>query len=119
MELCVRKMAQVWGWDDKMSKTEKETAFEQRIYKLVASIPAGSVASYGQLALLAGAPRWARGAGRALARAPEGLPCHRVVNHAGRPAPGWPEQRGLLEAEGVTFRPGGNVDMKRYRWRPY
>ena len=43
-------------------------------------------------------------------------PCHRVVNHAGRTAPGWPEQRALLEDEGVTFKPDGHVDLKRHRW---
>ncbi|MBQ1328865.1 MAG: MGMT family protein, partial [Mogibacterium sp.] len=42
-------------------------------------------------------------------------PCHRVVNSAGRTVPGWPEQRELLEAEGVTFRKNGNVDMSKHR----
>ena len=51
--------------------------------------------------------------------APAGLPCHRVVNSAGRLVPGWAQQRSLLEAEGVTFRPGGTVDMRRYRWNPF
>ena len=43
-------------------------------------------------------------------------PCHRVVNHAGRPAPNWPEQQHLLEREGIQFKPNGCVDMKRFRW---
>ena len=43
-------------------------------------------------------------------------PCHRVVNHMGRTAPGRHEQRGLLEAEGVGFRENGCVDMKKHRW---
>ena len=43
-------------------------------------------------------------------------PCHRVVNSAGRTAPGWARQRALLEQEGVQFKPNGCVDMKRYQW---
>lgn len=43
-------------------------------------------------------------------------PCHRVVNHAGRTAPGWREQRELLKDEGVEFKANGCVDMKRHQW---
>ncbi len=43
-------------------------------------------------------------------------PCHRVVNHAGRLAPHFPEQRERLGREGVAFRSNGCVDMKKYRW---
>ena len=46
-----------------------------------------------------------------MAAAPEGLPCHRVVNSQGRTAPGWTRQRELLEAEGVLFRANGRVDL--------
>ena len=46
------------------------------------------------------------------------LPCHRVVNKEGRTAPGWSEQRQLLEAEGVTFNANGHVDMERHLWEP-
>ena len=45
-------------------------------------------------------------------------PCHRVVNHAGRIAPGWREQRFLLEAEGVEFKDELHVNMKEYQWDP-
>ena len=93
--------------------------FEERVYALVAVLPAGSVASYGQLAVLAGQPRWARKAGRALRYAPPGLPCHRVVNSAGRCVPGWVQQRQLLAAEGVTFKENGCVNMKKHRYCPY
>lgn len=94
---------------------------EQLIYEilsLVAEIPAGRVASYGQIAALIGRERNARLVGRVLSRAEQygDYPCHRVVNHAGRTAPGWTEQRPLLEAEGVEFRPNGRVDMHRFRW---
>ena len=96
-----------------------EKSFEEKIYALVAGIPPGQVASYGQLAVLAGGPRWARKAGRAMKNAPPGLPAHRVVNSAGRCVPGWTEQPILLRAEGVTFHPGGHVNMKRHRFCPF
>ena len=48
--------------------------------------------------------------------APAGLPCHRVVNSAGRTAPGWPQQRELLEKEGVRFKANGCADVVRFMW---
>ena len=81
--------------------------FDAEIYDIVRQIPPGRVVTYGQLARLAG---------RALANAPEGLPCHRVVNSSGRLAPGWPAQRELLEREGVTFRRNGCVDLSKHLW---
>lgn len=100
-----------------MEEKEAGAAFARRVYELVGAIPRGKVASYGQLALLAGFPRWARRAGRVLRQAPPGLPCHRVVNSIGRTAPGWPAQQELLRAEGVSFGPGGRVRMKSHRWQ--
>ena len=81
--------------------------FDAEIYDIVRQIPPGRVVTYGQLA---------RRAGRALANAPEGLPCHRVVNSSGRLAPGWLAQRELLEHEGVTFRRNGCVDLSKHLW---
>ena len=88
------------------------------ILSVVEEIPPGRVASYGQVARLAGREKNARLVGQILRRAAlyGSYPCHRVVNHAGRTAPGWPEQRALLEAEGVAFLPNGNVDMRRCLW---
>ena len=88
------------------------------ILSVVEEIPEGRVASYGQLARLIGRDKNARLVGKVLGMAEYygRYPCHRVVNHAGRTAPGWPAQRRLLEAEGVTFRPNGCVDMKRCQW---
>ena len=94
------------------------------IYDVVRRIPQGSVASYGQVAALAGNPRWARVVGYALHRNPEPgvIPCHRVVMADGRVAPGFAfggpnVQRALLEGEGVRFRDDGTVDMAVYQWR--
>lgn len=98
------------------------TVFE-RIYGVVCKVPKGKVATYGQIALLAGNPRWARVVGYALHSNPDPsvIPCHRIVNRDGRLAPafafgGENAQRELLEAEGVTFTPEGNVDLKLHLW---
>lgn len=93
----------------------------ERIYEVVKTIPRGKVATYGQVALLAGNPRWARAVGYALHVNPQPgeIPCHRVVNREGRPAPafafgGEGQQRALLEAEGIVFEPDGHVDLQKY-----
>ena len=75
---------------------------------------------YGQIAKLIGRDKNARLVGRVLGMAEYygQYPCHRVVNHAGRIAPGWREQRFLLEAEGVEFKDELHVNMKEYQWEP-
>lgn len=89
------------------------------ILSVVAEIPAGCVASYGQIARLIGREKNSRLVGAALSEADRygDYPCHRVVNHAGRLAPNFPDQRALLTEEGVTFRDNGCVDMKKHQWR--
>ena len=93
----------------------------EKIYEVVKSIPKGKVATYGQVALLAGNPRWARVVGYALHVNPEPgiIPCHRVVNREGRVAPGFAfggegVQRQLLESEGIVFEPDGRIDLEKY-----
>lgn len=68
--------------------------FIYQVLSIVEKIPAGKVATYGQIARLAGRERNARLVGRILSQAEYygKYPCHRVVNHAGRLVPGWPEQ---------------------------
>ena len=100
----------------------KKVMDENLIYNIlsaVTEIPPGCVASYGQIAALIGRERNARLVGKVLSMAEYygEYPCHRVVNHAGRLAPGFFLQRELLLAEGVTFRENGCVDMKRHQWR--
>ena len=88
------------------------------ILSAVEEIPEGRVASYGQIAALIGREKNARLVGKVLSMAEfyGDYPCHRVVNHAGRLAPGFVEQRERLETEGVGFKENGCVDMKTYQW---
>lgn len=98
----------------------KKVLDERLIYEILSAveeIPAGKVASYGQIARMIGRDKNARLVGRVLSMAEfyGSYPCHRVVNHAGRTAPGWRGQRRLLEEEGVVFKANGCVDMARCR----
>ena len=96
------------------------------IYAVVARIPAGSVATYGQVARLAGLPGRARLVGYALSalRGRSGIPWHRVVNAQGRISPrsggseADEEQRLRLEHEGVGFAACGRIALERFLWRP-
>lgn len=92
------------------------------IYNVVKQIPKGSVATYGQVAALAGNKRWARVVGYALHANPdpEHIPCHRVVNREGAVSEafafgGENRQAELLREEGVEVT-GKKVDLTKYRW---
>ena len=96
-------------------------------YRLIARIPEGRVATYGQLAALAGFARNARQVGYALAALPEEspVPWQRVVNARGEVSlrkaddlgrSGY--QRHLLEVEGVVFDLDGRIDLERFGWKP-
>jgi methylated-DNA-protein-cysteine methyltransferase-like protein len=97
-----------------------------KIYAVVRRIPPGRVATYGQVAALAGLPRRARLAGYALRELPPGsdLPWYRVINAGGKVSPrsglGLEEgyQRHLLEEEGVVFDERGRIDLDRFGWNP-
>lgn len=98
----------------------------RRIYAVVDSIPEGRVATYGQVAVLAGYPRAARLVGQALGALDEGsdTPWHRVVNARGTISRrGEPViehlQRLMLEEEGVELDPGGRIDLERFGWEPF
>jgi methylated-DNA-protein-cysteine methyltransferase-like protein len=107
-------------------------AYNARVYELVRAIPAGRVATYGQIARLippvegldAGAylrlsPRWV---GSAMAACPDDVPWQRVINSQGKvsPRPGFGVlvQRKLLEEEAVSFDARERVDLERYGWEP-
>ena len=98
------------------------TTFE-KIYEVVKNIPKGNVSTYGQVAYLAGNPRWSRVVGYALHVNPEPItiPCHRVVTKDGSLSKafafgGENMQRTLLAEEGVEFLPDGRVDLSRFLW---
>lgn len=102
-------------------KQEKST-FEL-IYEVVKQIPKGCVATYGQVASLAGSRRWSRVVGYALHANPdpEHIPCHRVVNRFGEVSRafafgGENRQVELLEAEGVEFI-DGKVNLEKFQWK--
>ena len=101
--------------------------FADRVFEVVRRIPAGKVATYGQVARLMGSPRSARYVGFALRTNPSpgngsgAIPCHRVVFRDGSLCEGFafggPDvQRGLLEDEGVAFTPDGRVDLAACAW---
>ena len=93
----------------------------EKIYDVVRKIPEGKVATYGQVALAAGNPHWARVVGYALHVNPDTatIKCHRVVNRDGRVSPafafgGENIQKDLLRKEGVIVSDDGFVDLKKY-----
>ncbi|WP_203300294.1 MGMT family protein [Marinobacter sediminum] len=101
-----------------------EATKDQKIWQVVLSIPEGSVASYGQVASMAGLGRQARYIGRALGKLPAGhtVPWYRVIRSNGQIA--FPEgtetfliQKKLLEQEGVEVK-DGRIPMRHYQWQP-
>ena len=106
-----------------LNSPERPMNSYERIYAVVKQIPYGKVATYGQVAALAGNPGLARVVGYALHvnPDPDHIPCFRVVNREGRPSSafafgGENRQIALLEAEGVEFDERGFVDMERFQW---
>lgn len=95
----------------------------RKIYAVVRQIPAGRVASYGQVARLAGFSGQARQVGYALNRLTDDeVPWHRVINAQGRISKrGNPDyehlQRVLLEAEGIEFDAGNHVSLGKFGWQ--
>ena len=96
----------------------------EKIYEQVKRIPVGKVATYGQIAILAGNPHWSRVVGYALHNNPEPgiIPCHRVVKKDGSLTPafafgGENVQRDLLLSEGVIFTENYKVDMEKCQWK--
>jgi methylated-DNA-protein-cysteine methyltransferase-like protein len=99
-------------------------SFNQRVTNLIKSIPKGKVATYGQIAALAGNPRGARMVVRVLhtSSKKENLPWHRVINSKGKislpTGSGYELQKALLKKEGIIFKDDDSVDLKRFLWRP-
>lgn len=115
-----------------MQERQEIEAFRQQVYRIVAQVPAGRVSTYGQIAEMIPVPAGmnphgyarvrAQWVGRAMRRAPEGVPWQRVINSKGRvslPAGSRTAmiQRERLEAEGIVFGRSGSIDLGRYGWR--
>lgn len=97
-------------------------SFFKGVYRVVRNIPQGKVITYGQIAILLGAPHMARQVGWAMHGCPAGLPWQRVVGAGGRilinsmsSGEGGHLQRQLLELEGVKFK-DGKIDMESHQW---
>ncbi len=94
-----------------------------RIYAAVRKVPRGRVATYGQIAIVAGLPGHARQVGYALhaLTVSTGVPWQRIVNAKGmislQPMRGGVNQRMLLESEGVKFDAAGRVSLMKFRWK--
>ena len=99
-------------------------SFNQRVIDIIKSIPKGKIATYGQIAALAGNPRGARMVVRVLhtSSKKENLPWHRVINSKGKislpPGSGFELQKALLKKEGIVFKEVDSVDLKRFLWKP-
>ncbi len=97
----------------------------EAIYTVVKRIPRGRVATYGQIASLAGMPGHARQVGYALHNLPDGsrVPWHRVINARGRisfhpSSMEWAVQKALLESEVVAVSADRGISLARFQWRP-
>lgn len=104
---------------------EQELDWNRQVWDLVGVIPAGKVATYGQLAAILGFPKRARHIGFALNRTPNSiqLPWHRVINSRGEISlpplsEGGMLQRLLLEQEGIIFGSKNRINLKRFGWNP-
>lgn len=103
---------------------EFEDSFFYAVKEIIRSIPAGKVATYGQIAKYAGNPQGARQVAWVLhaSSRKENLPWHRVINSKGGISlphgSGYETQKALLEKEGVVFGKRDGIDLKKYQWNP-
>lgn len=100
------------------------TPWQEQVWQWIAAVPRGKVASYGQIARLAGHPRHARHVGAILRNLPAGtrLPWHRILRSSGELAfapesEAWQRQQRLLATEGITLD-RGRVSMAQHQWQP-
>jgi len=99
------------------------SAFKSKILEIVKKVPAGTVVSYGQVALMAGIPRAARQVGNVLHEYGDTVPWWRVINNAGKISTNCIEhtalnQKELLKKEGVKVTTSLTIEIEKYRFRP-
>ncbi|WP_415901622.1 MGMT family protein [Neptuniibacter sp. QD29_5] len=107
-----------------MANTSDNPSYQEKIWQIVAVIPEGKVATYGQVAELAGLPKMARAVGKTLSQLPKDtkLPWHRVINAQGKisfpqDSEAYLRQKERLENEGISLIKG-KIRLKDYRWQP-
>ncbi|WP_415883942.1 MGMT family protein [Neptuniibacter sp. QD34_54] len=107
-----------------MTNTSNSPSYQEKIWQIVAMIPEGKVATYGQVAELAGLSKMARAVGKTLSQLPKDtqLPWHRVINAQGKisfpqDSEAYFRQKERLENEGVSLI-NGKIRLKDYRWQP-
>jgi methylated-DNA-protein-cysteine methyltransferase-like protein len=104
--------------------TRRGSPFANEAKRVIRAVPRGRVATYGQVAALAGRPGAARAVAWILHSSSDAasLPWHRIIGGRGtislRRGRGFEEQRRRLGAEGVVVARGGRVDLKRFQWEP-
>ena len=120
-----QQIRETFSFEIQYTKPMQRSEKYQRFYEVVARIPPGKVATYGQIATLAGFPGQARQVGYALNATPDDLeiPWQRVINAQGKISPranpiAAEIQRQMLEAEGVQLDARGQVSLSVYRWQP-
>lgn len=97
--------------------------FSQKVKSLAKKIPKGKVATYGQIAKLAGSPGASRAVGMIMSKndSPETMPCHRVVGSNGKLTGyafgGIEKKKELLKNEGVTFKSDVLIDLQKSLWQ--
>ncbi|GLT14246.1 MGMT family protein [Vibrio algivorus] len=99
------------------------TYFDQNVYFVLKQIPPGMISTYGAIANMAGFPGYARHVGKLLSNLPEHstLPWFRVLNSKGKislKGADLERQKRCLEQDGVEVSPIGQVNLKKYLWRP-
>lgn len=116
---------------ERQAKSKRRARFDARVYTLCRQIPEGHVTTYGWIASAIDPPLGmepfaydrikARWVGYAMARCPDDVPWHRVINSKGGLSlrPGHEHQKALLEDEGVRFTASGKVNLKQYGWKPF
>lgn len=97
--------------------------FSQHVFAVIHQIPVGRVATYGDIARMAGYPGYARHVGKLLGNLPEGstLPWFRVINSQGKISLKGDDlirQQRHLQAEGIDVSAAGSISLHRYRWQP-
>ncbi len=101
-----------------------DISFHDRVVAAIRAVPRGKIATYGQIAAIAGSPRAARQVVRVLhsSSRKHKLPWHRIVNSQGKislkPGQGYEEQKARLETEGIQFIDDDRIDLAKFQWIP-